>query len=914
MEVHDRYKLTDRQSRQVITFNSDGRATSIADRNGNTTTLTYDPYGTVSTVVSSAGPTAARTATFTYSSTTRTLTASQTSGALSRSVKWVKDSSQNLTSIVDGENKTTSFGYTGQQLTSITGPTGAVVTIGYESSTSSRVVSVSQANTTAGSPGTSVTRFAYPSSTSRYLARPNTDQASSVASVPHITYTINSSTRLVTKSVDEEGREKAKTYTPNGDTATATSGTGSTAGTTTATYGANGGDSLTSLQAPGGQTSSQAFSNTAASTQYLASSSTDSAGNSSTYTYNGAGNQLTSTDANAATATLTYNTDGTVATALAPGNGSNKTLYGYNTNKQLTSMTPVTGSSLGARAFTYDDFGRLKTATDGDGTTTTYTYDKQDRLLTTAFSDGTATVTNTYTDRGLPATRVDGNGTTTYTYDQLGRLIARVNSFFGGTISYGYDKSSNLVTVTDSRGTTTNAFDDAGVPTQITYGAGDVLRFAVDDQGRRTDSWLRTDATNTTWTAHTRQVYDTSGRVSRAIGETRVSNGTVTVQFDTSYCYNTSSTSSCGTATANDRAKLHWSKDNITGMVNVHGYDTSGRLTSVTQTGGTSPATYTYTYDARGNRLTANVTGGTSPSSQTLTFNAGNQLTTTGYTYDGTGNLTADTAGTYTYNGAQQMTKVTKPGGNEYNYRYAGTSQVEVLQQEYSARDYKLVYGRTNQVGLPVVEQVQAGTTMAWIDNDPVTGEPLMLTTAGGVQTLYVYDGLGTPVGMLTDYATVAYVNTFDPYGTAVLTGGGQGNGFLSNPFMFKGGIQDRATGWVHYGNRWYNPTLGRWTQQDTLDAPLDPGNANRYAYAGGDPINNTDPTGQISWACGIGLAGAAYGAYNLAADISGTVVGLLSGAFSAGVGFIVALAAGTKAAIDGTIVLLGGYVAVRSC
>lgn len=28
------------------------------------------------------------------------------------------------------------------------------------------------------------------------------------------------------------------------------------------------------------------------------------------------------------------------------------------------------------------------------------------------------------------------------------------------------------------------------------------------------------------------------------------------------------------------------------------------------------------------------------------------------------------------------------------------------------------------------------------------------------------------------------------------------------------------------------------------LFAPLDPVNANRYAYAGGDPVNNFDPTG----------------------------------------------------------------------
>ena len=47
------------------------------------------------------------------------------------------------------------------------------------------------------------------------------------------------------------------------------------------------------------------------------------------------------------------------------------------------------------------------------------------------------------------------------------------------------------------------------------------------------------------------------------------------------------------------------------------------------------------------------------------------------------------------------------------------------------------------------------------------------------------------------------------------------------------------------------------------LDAPLDPANANRYAYAGCDPINNADPTGRATdsqcatamfWA-GVGLA-----------------------------------------------------------
>lgn len=70
-----------------------------------------------------------------------------------------------------------------------------------------------------------------------------------------------------------------------------------------------------------------------------------------------------------------------MATATAPGNTGNATTYGYDANKQLTSITPPTGTSLGVRNLTYDQFGRTATATDGNGVTTTYSYDDLDRLL-----------------------------------------------------------------------------------------------------------------------------------------------------------------------------------------------------------------------------------------------------------------------------------------------------------------------------------------------------------------------------------------------------------------------------------------------------------------------------------------------------------------------------------------------------
>jgi len=51
----------------------------------------------------------------------------------------------------------------------------------------------------------------------------------------------------------------------------------------------------------------------------------------------------------------------------------------------------------------------------------------------------------------------------------------------------------------------------------------------------------------------------------------------------------------------------------------------------------------------------------------------------------------------------------------------------------------------------------------------------------------------------------------------------------------------------VKFGFRWYMASTGTWTQRDTVDVPLDPRNANRYAFAGGDPIGSSDPTGLLS-------------------------------------------------------------------
>ncbi|NKY38695.1 RHS repeat-associated core domain-containing protein [Cellulomonas septica] len=103
------------------------------------------------------------------------------------------------------------------------------------------------------------------------------------------------------------------------------------------------------------------------------------------------------------------------------------------------------------------------------------------------------------------------------------------------------------------------------------------------------------------------------------------------------------------------------------------------------------------------------------------------------------------------------------------------------------------------------------------------------------------------------------------------------GSAVEQTPFLYTGGLDDRTTDWTLNSVRYYSAKEGRWTQQDVIDAPLDPMNGNRYAYAANDPINFVDPTGEVS-SCGAVAVG--LGA-----------VALLSG----GVGLVAA--AGTTAA-----------------
>jgi RHS repeat-associated protein len=63
-------------------------------------------------------------------------------------------------------------------------------------------------------------------------------------------------------------------------------------------------------------------------------------------------------------------------------------------------------------------------------------------------------------------------------------------------------------------------------------------------------------------------------------------------------------------------------------------------------------------------------------------------------------------------------------------------------------------------------------------------------------------------------------------------------------PFGYAGGLYDPDTGLVRFGARDYDAATGRWTTKDPIG--FGGGDANLYAYVGGDPVNRVDPSGLI--------------------------------------------------------------------
>lgn len=169
----------------------------------------------------------------------------------------------------------------------------------------------------------------------------------------------------------------------------------------------------------------------------------------SQFTYNSQHRPLTATDAAGQVATFTYNSSGQVLTETRVRNGANETTtWGYDANGYLMSVTgPLSGASV---SFTYDGYGRVRTATDSVGYALVYDYDNLDRMTKVTFPD--STFQQTIYNRLDPQQQRDRLGRWTYTmYDAL-RHPAWMYDAAGRTTSYDWCTCGALNSITDGEG------------------------------------------------------------------------------------------------------------------------------------------------------------------------------------------------------------------------------------------------------------------------------------------------------------------------------------------------------------------------------------------------------------------------------------------------------------------------------
>jgi RHS repeat-associated protein len=303
-------------------------------------------------------------------------------------------------------------------------------------------------------------------------------------------------------------------------------------------------------------------------------------------------------------------------------------------------------------------------------------------------------------------------------------------------------------------------------------------------------------------------------------------------------------------------------------------YDARGRLTQEADGVG---HTTTYTLDTIGN-VTQQSTNG--QAATTNTFN-GQQLTTSTqggvtsrYIYDSSGNVDCITDASWTANTCPAV-----GGGSlktdyiyDYTNRLSGTRFYSGGTLTDSA-DYvndplnRLVTETETHSGVTTTTQLTYIGSSDAVSKEVVTG-------AGATTKTYAYDGLGQRATLAE--GAIRYSELYDPHGSVSLivdqsnavkasygyNAYGSANATLTktpglnantNPYGWTNKRNDTGSKTLDMGARRYSAATGRFLQQDTyadaftnLMLAEDPTTSNRYAFAGGNPINFVETDGHI--------------------------------------------------------------------
>ena len=529
-------------------------------------------------------------------------------------------------------------------------------------------------------------------------------------------------------------------------------------------------------------------------------------------------------------------------------------------------LTNKTYADNHGTAYTYTTGGRLATRTWARGITTTYNYDASGSLTNLNYSDGTPAVAFTFNRLGQQTVITDGTG-------------ARTN---------GYNTALQLTTEAASLAVLSRSYDALGRASGIALDSGYAAGYGYDAIGRFAT------------VSNTMDVF-TYGYVTNSsllAGVTSVGGAFVAYSYDPYRNLKTQVLNKWGGNPVsqfdyvNDAIGRRTQRVDALAVTNNFGYNTRSELASAVM--GTN--TYGYVYDPIGNRLTA------TNNSEVLHYGANqlNQYTniTDGVTvtplYDADGNLTNDGRFAYTWDaenrliGAVTAIPAVTAGAPQQNLVFAYDSQSRRVSKVVSnwtgsswgsAVTNTFIYDGWNL--LQEVRNQPSGVST----NSYIWGLDLSqsLQGAGGIGGLlgaklgatgtsvyYNYDANGNVTELVDTTGSIVGQYEYGPFGEVVKkTGAASGQ-----PFRLSSKYQDDETGLLYYGYRYYDSTVGRWSNRDPLE---EAGGLNTYALVSNNPLLFMDvngagpfwdywktvlldnPTFFFSWVLGVGPKNIVY-------------------------------------------------------
>jgi RHS repeat-associated protein len=527
---------------------------------------------------------------------------------------------------------------------------------------------------------------------------------------------------------------------------------------------------------------------------------TDPAGSTTTYAYDDNNCILTETSL-AAFVANTYDSMGRMATCTVKN-----------------SLQTVTYQST---SYAYDSEGKLQKYFDPNNGEYQYAYDQDERMTSMTYPDA-STETNTYTGVHLTEFKTRDNRTETFSgftyFDAPGKITWKTSSGAADTqdsLAFSYDAAQRVTAVANGNSTVSYAYNPNNqvlAESQIPPGWATAKAQQVDYSYYSGDTTLGTvtypDGTNLDYGYGSRDELESVSIPNGRGGITTVQYGydaanciskTLLNGVTSAYGYDSTErlTSVTDTTASNQTLQsFNYGYDSVSrvqyvkranGLGDVYTYDPSNQLTNVEYNAtnpGTTPAspsrTVGYTFDAAGNRtqVVDSVAGTTNyvPNSDN-TKNQYTQVGSSGVTYNTAGSLSSYAGWNYTYDAYGRLTQASNSGtGVEADYKYDPLGRCVASYSKATNITTYYIYG----YGWSVIEEFTASGEFPTKPTVTETQRYLLggrtdeivskTSVATNTTVYYNYDGSGN-VSKLTDGSgNVLEQYSYDIYGAPTIS------------------------------------------------------------------------------------------------------------------------------------------------